>query len=213
MRDGDWHAGEGPSNSSSHRRSIIPLNGKAWLAQRFAIDWVKIGVNGNTWHDDRSRNENFWSFGEPVLAVADAEVVSVSDSVPDNTPGKPLPPITVANISGNHVILKLGEAKYVLYAHLKRASITVRPGQHIHRGDVIGLLGSSGQATAPHLHFQIMTSPSDLASEGIPFAFDEFTFIGFGRDYEPDKPHLSVPKRREMPVDDAVVHFPKGGDL
>ena len=60
MRGGDWLAGSGPSNSSDHRRTLIPLNGKVWISQRFAIDWVKVGPNGNTWHGDRGRNENFW---------------------------------------------------------------------------------------------------------------------------------------------------------
>lgn len=208
MRGGDWLAGSGPSNSSDHRRTLVPLNGKIWISQRFAIDWVKVGPNGNTWHGDRGRNENFWGFGEPVLAVADGEVVTVSDSIPDNTPGKlPVAP-TVTNIAGNHVILRVGPSRYVMYGHLERGSVRVRAGQHVKRGDAIALLGNSGQATAPHLHFQVMDAPSDLAAEGIPFVFERFTFIGFGRDYEPDKPHASIPKRREMPIDDAVVHFP-----
>jgi hypothetical protein len=208
MRGGDWLAGSGPSNSSDHRRTLVPLNGKIWISQRFAIDWVKVGPNGNTWHGDRGRNENFWGFGEPVLAVADGEVVTVSDSIPDNTPGKlPVAP-TITNIAGNHVILRVGPSRYVMYAHLERGSVRVRAGQHVKRGDAIALLGNSGQATAPHLHFQVMDAPSDLAAEGIPFLFERFTFIGFGRDYEPDKPHASIPKRREMPIDDAVVHFP-----
>lgn len=208
MRGGDWLAGEGPSNSSDHRRSLIPLNGKAWISQRFAIDWVKIGPNGNTFHDNRSRNENFWGFGEPVLAVADGEVVAVSDSIADNMPGMLPATSTIANLSGNHVILRIDKARYVMYAHLKLGSVRVRVGQRVKTGDVLGLLGNSGQATAPHLHFQVMDAPSDIAAEGIPFTFDQFTFLGFGRDYEPDKPHLSIVKRHELPVDDAVVHFP-----
>jgi murein DD-endopeptidase MepM/ murein hydrolase activator NlpD len=208
MRGGDWLAGAGPANSSDHRRTLVPLNGKIWISQRFAIDWVKVGPNGNTWRGDRSRNENFWGFGEAVLAVASGEVVTVSDSIPDNTPGKLPAAPTVTNIAGNHVILRVGASRYVMYGHLKRGSVRVHAGQRVNRGDVVGLLGNSGQATAPHLHFQVMDAPSDLAAEGIPFVFERFTFIGFGRDYEPNKPHLSIPKRREMPIDDAVVHFP-----
>ena len=209
FRGGEWLAGNGPSDSSAHRRSLIPLNGKAWIAQRFATDWVKIGPNGNTSHDGRSRNENFWGYGEPVLAVADAEVASAVDSMPDNIPGK-LPAVTVAGISGNHVILRLSDGRYALYAHLQHGSLKVRRGQRVKRGDVIALLGNSGQATAPHLHFQVMNAPSSVAAEGVPFAFEQFTFEGFGRDYEPDKPHKAIVMRREMPVDDAVVRFPDG---
>jgi hypothetical protein len=208
MHGGDWLTGEGPSNSSSHRRSLIPLNGKAWISQRFAIDWVKVGPNGNTFHDDRSRNENFWGFGEPVLAVADGEVTTVSDSIADNVPGMLPTNTTIANLSGNHVILRIGKSRYVMYGHLKHSSVRVHTGQRVKVGDVLGLLGNSGQATAPHLHFQVMDAASDVAAEGIPFTFDQFTFLGFGRDYEPDKPHLSIVKRHELPIDDAVVHFP-----
>jgi hypothetical protein len=208
MHGGDWLTGEGPSNSSAHRRSLIPLNGKAWISQRFAIDWVKVGPNGNTFHDDRSRNENFWGFGEPVLAVADGEVITVSDSIADNVPGMLPTNTTIANLSGNHVILRIGKSRYVMYGHLKHGSVRVHAGQRVKVGDVLGLLGNSGQATAPHLHFQVMDAASDVAAEGIPFTFDQFTFLGFGRDYEPDKPHLSIVKRHELPIDDAVVHFP-----
>lgn len=207
VNGGDWLAGGGPSNSSSHRRSLIPFNGAVRISQRFATDWVKIGPNGNTWHDNRSRNENFWGFGEPVIAVADGEVISTMDTIPDNTPDK-LPVSTLATISGNHIILRIGPSQYAMYAHLKRGSLRVHAGQRVKRGDVLGLLGNSGQATGPHLHFQMMDAPSDIGAEGIPFEFEGFTFLGFGKDYEPDK-HPSIATARELPFDDAVVHFPE----
>jgi murein DD-endopeptidase len=203
---GDWLAGDGPSNTSAHRRAIVPVNGHAWIAQRFATDWVRVGPNGNTWHDDRSRNENFWSFGEPVLAVGDAEVASAVDSMTDNVPGH-MPEATLSNLAGNHIILKLADGRYALYAHLRHGSLTVRQGQRVSAGQTLAHVGNSGQATAPHLHFQLMDGPSELAAEGIPFVFDQFTFIDYGRDYEPGKPHQSVIKRNEMPVEDAVVRF------
>lgn len=69
----------------------------------------------------------------------------------------------------------------------------------------------AGAVCAPRPNVQVMDPPSDIAAEGIPFTFERFTFLGFGRDYEPDKPHLSIVKRHKLPVDDAVVHFPKPG--
>jgi len=35
------------------------LNAHAYIAQRFATDWMLVGPNGNTFHDSRARNESF----------------------------------------------------------------------------------------------------------------------------------------------------------
>jgi hypothetical protein len=203
---GEWLAGSGPSNDSDHRRTVIALEGRAWDAQRFAIDFVRIGANGNTFHDDRSRNENFWAFGQPVHAVADGEVTEVVDEYPDNKPGT-TPPKTIENLAGNRVILRIGDGEFVLFAHLQQHGIRVRLHQKVKRGEVIASVGNSGNTTGPHLHFQLMDRHSPLASEGIPFVFDRFTFLGYGRDFEEDR-HPSEPRSREMPVDDEVLGFP-----
>jgi hypothetical protein len=106
FKDGVWLAGNGPSNTSVHRRSVIAIDGRAYISQRFAIDWALVGNNGNTFHDSREGNENFWGFGQPVLAVADGEVTEVVDGIPDNIPGK-LPLVTVQTMTGNHVTVRI----------------------------------------------------------------------------------------------------------
>jgi hypothetical protein len=204
---GVWLAGNGPGNDSDHRRSLLPVNGKARIAQRFAIDWLLVGPNGNTWHDNRDKNENYWGFGQPIRAVASGEVTEAVDSIADNVPHAPLPAVTLANIAGNHVIVRIGPDRFVMFAHLEHGSVRVRRGQRVTVGEVLGALGNSGQTTAPHMHFQVMDASSPLAAEGIPFVFDRFTFLGFGRSYEPDK-HSTSPRTKEMPVDDAVIRFP-----
>jgi murein DD-endopeptidase MepM/ murein hydrolase activator NlpD len=204
---GEWLAGNGPANGSDHRMAMIALDGRVSIAQRFAIDWVMVGPNGNTFHDTASRSENYWDFGQPVYAVADGEVVAVVDSIADNVPHTPLPPVTLANIAGNYVVLRIAPQRYALFAHLQRGSVRVRPQERVRRGAVLGLVGNSGQTTGPHLHFQIMDGPSPLASEGVPFVLDRFTFLGFGRDFEPDQ-HPTVAHTREMPVDDSVLLLP-----
>lgn len=206
LTNGVWLAGNGPSNSSDHRRSLTAIEGHAFISQRFAIDWVKVGPNGDTHHDATNRNENFWSYGEPVLAVADGDVVAVVDGLPDNTPRAPLPRFTIKTIAGNHVTLRIGTGQYVTYAHLKPGSLKVRMGQHVRRGDTVAQLGNSGASTAPHLHLQVTDGPSVLASEGIPFVIEAFDFLGHGRDYEPGKVR-PAPRHLEMPVDDEVIEF------
>ena len=74
LRGGDWVALNGPSNNSVHRRALLVVNGMPRIAQRFAIDWVRLGPGGRLTHDDRSRNENWNGYGEEVLAVADGTV-------------------------------------------------------------------------------------------------------------------------------------------
>jgi murein DD-endopeptidase len=203
---GVWLAGIGPSNTSNHRRALTALEGHGFISQRFAVDWVKVGPNGDTHHDEPNRNENFWAYGEPVFAVADGEVVDVVDGLPDNTPRAPLSGITIKTIAGNHLTLRIGAGQYVTYAHLKTGSIRPRVGQHVRRGDSLARLGNSGASTAPHLHLQVTDRASVLASEGIPFVLDAFDFLGFGRDYEPGK-RPPVPRVREMPVADEVIGF------
>jgi murein DD-endopeptidase len=73
---GIWLAGNGPANNSDHRRTITAIDGHIYSAERFAIDWVKVGPNGDSRHDGSTPNENWWGWGEPVLAVADGEITS-----------------------------------------------------------------------------------------------------------------------------------------
>jgi murein DD-endopeptidase MepM/ murein hydrolase activator NlpD len=75
-------------------------------------------------------------------------------------------------------VLAIGHGHYVFYAHLKRGSVTVKPGQRVHRGEVLGELGNTGNTSAPHLHIQVMNGPSPLASDGLPYVIDRFELAG-----------------------------------
>src|SRR5262249_6401837 len=146
--------------------------------QRFAIDWTQIGEDGKPFQGDRSRNSNFYAYGAEVLAVANAVVADVKDGIPDNDPGKKAVPITLETIGGNYVILDLGRGNFALYAHLQPKSIRVRVGQKVRRGQVLALLGNSGNAEGPHLHFHVTNANSVLGAEGVPYVFESFDLQG-----------------------------------
>jgi hypothetical protein len=205
FRGGTWAAGSGPSNTSDHRRSIIAVDGHTYSPERFAIDWVKVGPNGDSRHDGAARNDNWWGWGEPLLAVADGEITDVVDGIPDNTP-RVVPPVTLDNIAGNHITLEIATDRYVTYAHLQSGSMKVKLHDRVHRGDVLALLGNSGNTTGAHLHLQVTDRNSVLQAEGVPFVFGRFTYLGPGSDYELDK-HVSAPWVESIPPGDAVVEF------
>jgi murein DD-endopeptidase MepM/ murein hydrolase activator NlpD len=103
--------------------------------------------------------------------------VSAVDGYDDNLPGK-LPPITPANIAGNHVIIDMGNGIFALYAHLQKGSVLPSRGDFVSRGQLLGFLGNSGNTDGPHLHFEIMAAPSSLEANGLPFVFDQMQYQG-----------------------------------
>lgn len=168
------------SPASAHRGSIQTISGRLRVAQRFAIDWMKIGDNGMFFEGDPDIVENWHNYGEPVLAVADGTVVEVLDELDDQSPGSLPDPttITINTVDGNHVILDIGGGVYVFYAHLKRGSVNVKAGDSVRQGEVLGELGNSGNTSAPHLHIHFMDAPSALAADGIPYRYTGFTATG-----------------------------------
>jgi Peptidase family M23 len=202
-----WCAANGPGNASGHRRALIPVGGAAHIAQRFAIDWIQLRPDGGTFTGDRLDNKNYRAYGSDVMAVADATVVTVKDGIPQNVPGinSRAVPITLETVGGNHVILDLGSGHFAFYAHLQPGQIRVKEGDRVKRGQVLALLGNSGNSTEPHLHFHVANVNSPLASEGLPYALD-FEVMGKGIGW---KPSGAMPEKhsQEMPLQNAVIRF------
>lgn len=177
-----WVATNGCCNNLiAHRGSFSSIDGALPDGQRFAIDWMRVNSRGELVHGDEHLPASYVDYGADVLAVANATVVSTANDFPDQPPGTLPDPgsfESVESVDGNQVTLSLGRGLYAVYAHLIKGSVTVHPGQHVHRGQVIGRLGNSGNTSAPHLHFQLMTAPSVLASEGLPYAIGGFGLAG-----------------------------------
>ena len=80
--------------------------------------------------------------GNEIVATADGEVVSTRNE------GKQYG-------NGCYVRIKHSNGLYTLYYHLKSGSVTVKKGQKVTKGQVIGIIGKTGKATGVHLHYQI----------------------------------------------------------
>ncbi|MBL0028478.1 MAG: M23 family metallopeptidase [Rhodanobacteraceae bacterium] len=71
----------------------------------------------------------------------------------------------------NHVRVLHADGSMGVYAHLKLESARVQPGQHVRRGQVLGLSGNTGFSTGPHLHFAVQVN-RDMELASIPFRFE-----------------------------------------
>lgn len=173
-----WVVVNGCCDSTTHIRSIQPVNGELYLAQRFAIDWMKINKDNRLFVGDPKDVNSYFGYGQNVLAVADARVAGVVDKYKNQIPGELPTEITLEEIDGNHVVLDLGNGQYVFYAHMQPGSIIVKEGDIVKKGQVIGKLGNTGNTSAPHMHLHVMASPSTLGSNGLPYVFDQFDLLG-----------------------------------
>ncbi len=211
LRGGVWLAGNGPNPDVGHRRALIPIGGVPSIAQRFAIDWVKVGPDHTTFTGDRLKNESYHAYGQDALAVADGIVAAMKDGIPENIPGPAsrAVPITLETVGGNYVILEIGGGRHAFYAHLQPGSLTVKAGDRVKRGQVLGLVGNSGNSTEPHLHFHISDGTSPLGSEGLPYRLVSFELVGrcrsFGTGCERPSP---TARRGEIPMGNMLVAFP-----
>lgn len=94
---------------------------------------------------------------------------------------------------GNHVIVRSG-AVYAVYAHLVPGAVQASEGQHVGRDEVLGRVGSSGNSTAPHLHFQLMDNPDPLVARAVPVIFTTYEVWHHG---QWQRVHNAVPTTTE----------------
>jgi hypothetical protein len=177
---GTWYMSEGCcADDTHHRRGFEPVIGELEVPQRYAIDFFKLDDQHRTWVGDPSRLESYLSYRQPILSAAAGTVVAAQDGHPNNTETpQPTNLASIGETVGNHVIVQIAQGVYVLYAHMDPGSVAVRVGDRVTRGQQLGLIGSSGISTTPHLHFQILSTPTYFPADSPPYAFDSFTLLG-----------------------------------
>jgi len=161
-----------------HRRTIVSIDGRRYVPQRFATDFNQLDEQNRPGVGDPLLAASFPTFGAPVLAVADATVAVAIDRYPDMRVGAAPEQLSPQSEGGNRIVLDLGDGRFAAYAHLQAGSVKVRAGDRVTRGQSMAAAGSSGTNGGPHVHFQVMDQPSLLFADGLPYVFDAFVLTG-----------------------------------
>jgi Peptidase family M23 len=196
---GEWRAPHTPGEK-------VPSHGVTIWAQAYAYDlWRTHGARPGTFH--RRSNLRYWTrgvelddcdgFGARVHAAFAGTVVRACDDLVDRHRLHPLIDllrvvrngVTFARdaepwpMIGNHVVVRHREIHrcYALYAHLRHASVPVAAGEEVDAGAVLGAVGHTGNSTAPHLHFQLMTDPDPRVAQPLPCVFAIYETWDAGR--------------------------------
>jgi murein DD-endopeptidase MepM/ murein hydrolase activator NlpD len=141
--------------------------------QRFAADLLVVR-DGATHRGDGADNQDYFCFGQPVVAPAAGRVVAAVDEVADNRPGT----LNEQQPLGNHVVLDHGHGEYSFLAHLQEGSVSVAPGERVAAGDRVGRCGNSGRSSEPHLHHHLQTTPVPFDGAGLPAEFERYCANG-----------------------------------
>jgi murein DD-endopeptidase MepM/ murein hydrolase activator NlpD len=202
LQAGPWRAKSGAAkNDSHHRRQFCVLGGRMTFSSRYAIDWLRE-ESGASFRGAKDDIHSYLSYESRVIAVSDGRVVALRDGIPDNKPGHvgaEALNLTLETITGNWVVLDLGNGQFAHYAHLRPGSLRVKAGDRVRRGELIARVGNSGSSFEPHLHFEVTTSAEALRGEGVPYLIDAYADVGSG----------SGPQRRlhQLPIADSLVEF------
>jgi hypothetical protein len=173
-----WLASAACCKPNVHRDERIAIDGvRIETAETFAIDLVKVR-HDRIFDGDGKAVEQYYGFGEDVLAVADGTVVSVHDGMSDQTPFVLMTPKSTSDYGGNNVMLEIAPNVFAWYAHLRQRSIAVKVGDAVKAGTPIGKLGNTGPSEGPHLHLGLLDKPDPIAGRSLPFVFDSFALVG-----------------------------------
>jgi len=192
FRGTGWVAGDSANDFGVHRRTLIPERDAAGNAivgvyhapERYAIDWVKVDADAHRAIGPLDRNASYLAWGEEIIAVADGTITNLRDGMAEGTPPNNPPNPTVEMAAGNYLMQDIGGGHYAFYAHLQPGSLRVRLGERVRRGQVIALLGNSGNSSEAHLHFHVSDANDPLMSEGVPYVFDRYALTGLAGGFD-----------------------------
>ena len=142
--------------------------------QLHAYDFCLADDTDARFRNSGRKNDDYFTFGQPVLAPGDGCVRQVVDGVEDNVPGER----NLYFVPGNLVVIDHQNGEYSFLAHFKQGTIEVKVGQQVKRGDQLGLCGNSGNSSEPHIHYHLANAPLMQDGDGLPAWFHQITIDG-----------------------------------
>jgi len=175
---GEWTITQGHNGEITHK--------EGWA---HAWDFEIFDSDGNKYKGSGKSPSDYYCYDKPVIAPADGWIEKARSDVEDNSIGD----VDLVNNWGNTVVIRHADRLYSAVSHLKKDSVTVRPGDFVKKGDVIGKCGNSGRSPVPHLHFQLQET-ADIGSKTISYPVSRYIVHGneacsFGSASLPSKGH------------------------
>ena len=179
---------------------FVPMAGTEWQ-DRFVnnfvdldptsgiLDWdcTDFTYDGHQGHDISLRSFGEQDIGVPVFAALDGTVVDAHDGEFDKN-------TVMAGQPANYVVLFHGGTQYTWYFHLRENSVAVSTGQVVLAGTQLGLAGSSGNSSGPHLHFESRFNGTYYEPSAGPCRAGESDWVN------------QIPIRRELWLEDFAMH-------
>jgi murein DD-endopeptidase MepM/ murein hydrolase activator NlpD len=187
---GEWQAYHTPATK-------IPSHGTDMLGQRYAFDFIRTEEGPGWRYHPAGTLRTFilgvptsecHGFDEPIHAPFEGLVAAAQDGYPERARIHPIRELAIVlknaltfrptpdglrKVLGNFVILRSSDSPdvFAAFAHLRPGSVSVATGDTVRTGDLLGRVGSTGNSTAPHLHFQLMDSVDPTVAKGVPCVF------------------------------------------
>ncbi|MDQ1339135.1 MAG: hypothetical protein QG567_285, partial [Campylobacterota bacterium] len=157
-----------------------PFSGEWSVYQVFNDEWTHKGnykhaydfvieKDNKTYKNQGLYLEDYYCFGESVLAPVNGYIVEFRHDLPDNQIGS----VDRINNWGNYIIIKSDFGFYVEISHVMQYSIKLHVGEYVKLNDVVAKCGNSGYSPQPHIHIQVQDTPN-LGAHTRGFCFSEY---------------------------------------
>lgn len=139
-----------------------------WPSERYAYD-----ILVKPYDIKSTKLSDYGVYGKSVYSPVNATVINIHDGEEDIAPNSD----EFTSAAGNYIYLKVDKLDtYLIFAHLKKNSISVAVGDEVKSGTLLGQVGNSGTSSEPHLHLQHqiqnpMSVIHPLFAESLPIEF------------------------------------------